>query len=275
MDRIVFYFLIVFNIFLVPLMAQEYSYTYVGTRNMSLAGAKVPNQQQIKDYGLYHLGNFEKNSLQANVLNLYSLQSLTTFNGAAVIKTSSGNFAITAGQFGDKEIYKNNRLGVAYGRQLMPILTLGAAFNYSSFSMPEIDNEQAFTLDFSLGAKVNDKVFINFLAENPTLSKWGDIKDINSILTLGVNYFPSEKVLLGGEIQQELSALPIGLFYTEYIPAPMWSARLGVNTNQQINFGMGMNFANFGINISGGLHPVLGLSSGAGITYNFSKNDDF
>ncbi len=200
----------------------------------------------------------------------FMLQNLGFYQLAAIVPTSSGNFGLKGGYFGGPE-YNEAQVGIAYGRDLGSKMSVGAQFNYNSFSTASYGN--ASSINFEVGAifHVTNQLHAGFHAYNPVGSKL--IKNaeekLPAIYTIGVGYEPSEALLLSGEIKKT-EDLPIDVRAgVQYIIDKKIVASAGISSGSSTYyFGAGVVLKDFQIDAIATVHPQLGITPGIMLLFN-------
>jgi hypothetical protein len=89
-------------------------------------------------------------------------------------------------------------------------------------------------------------------------------------MRLGIQYDFSKKVLMVAEVEKDLELDPNVKIGFEYWPVEQFAIRLGMGTLPlHVDMGFGLRLKGFMFDIAGSIHPVLGFSPKAGLSYMF------
>lgn len=210
----------------------------------------------------------DKIAAGATVEQRFGLSELNTATIGATYGTGLGGFGLQLGSFGF-DTYRENRVGISYGRKLTDKFSIGADF--AGFATSTEGYASTFDLTFGLGMQleiipefhVAARIFSPFRAER--------LPDeyLPQLLALGFSYHPSDKIIINVEAHQDTDhplRIRAGI---EYMPAEELSIRMGVATeSSELSFGLGYQVIE-GLDISAGAvwHEVLGVWPGIGVRY--------
>lgn len=91
---------------------------------------------------------------------------------------------------------------------------------------------------------------------------------LSSSGSLAIQYAPSKKCLLYGEVNTWINRLPIGRMGFEYALSDVFLLRLGFSNKPLMpSWGMGGSIQQFSYSWGGNLHPILGMSNGFTLKY--------
>lgn len=204
----------------------------------------------------------------------FSLQELNNTSLAAAFKSKLGNFGVQANYFGFKN-FNENKVGLAYARDLGSKLAIGAQFNYYSYQVPAYNSESAINFEIGLIAHLTDKLNAGVHVYNPVggeLNKFENQK-LASAYKLGFGYDASEQFYVSAEFIKEEDK-PINVVGgVSYQFAKKFFARGGFVSETGSAFaGFGVGFNVLRLDVAANYHPQLGFSPGVSLIANFKKD---
>lgn len=204
----------------------------------------------------------------------FSLQELGLKAGAFAYPTTAGVFAIDLMQFGYAK-YNENRVGLAFAKSLGKRFSLGIKFDYlNTHFAEEYGNKGTAVAEIGFLAKPANHFFIGGHVYNVSRSKIAAYNDerIPTIITVGLAYEFSEKVLCTVETEKDLEYKPIYKVGMEYKFMDNLFIRAGVTSNpNQMSLGIGYVFKRIKADISFSSHQVLGITPHIGFSFEFGK----
>ncbi|MBC8047790.1 MAG: hypothetical protein H7Y00_13415 [Fimbriimonadaceae bacterium] len=216
------------------------------------------------------LAFIEHTAVGLSAQNIFGLEGLNIFNGAAAIKTKSGNFGISANYFGD-ENYNQLKAGIAYGRKLGENFGAGIQLDYVSTNVNELDQAGAITFEAGIKYSPYKKLQVGARVFNPIRAKLGDAfaeEELPALFNLGLSYVPSDKIILAIEGEQQLDAdlrIKSGI---EYHIIDALYLRGGYMSNPSIlTAGAGIKLKGFYFDFAAQFHQQLGFTPGIGLQY--------
>ncbi len=220
------------------------------------------------------LANLEGLSFTLVGENRFLLSEIKSLSAGAAIPSKLGTFGLSLNYYGF-ELYNEQRIGIAYARKLMNRLSIGAQFIYLNTNIPDYGNQANFTFELGLQAKLSKSLSLGVYTFNPGRVKLIEEERLPTLLSLGLQYQPSEKLFLLAEVEKNLDYTVRTRFGAEYQLIEQLWLRLGVATQPvEYTFGLGYSLKNsFRIDVSARYHQVLGFSPGIGITYTKAKSD--
>lgn len=203
----------------------------------------------------------------------FLLQELNNTSLAAAFKTKLGNFGVQANYFGFKN-FNENKVGLAYARDLGTKLAIGAQFNYYSYQVPAYNSESAINFEIGLIAHLTDKLNAGVHVYNPVggeLSKT-DNEKLASAYKLGFGYDASEQFYVSAEFIKEENKQVNVVGGISYQFAKKFFARGGFVSETGGAFaGFGVGFNVLRVDVAANYHPQLGFSPGISLIANFKK----
>lgn len=201
------------------------------------------------------------------------------------MSTQGATFAIPTGKFGaigaiysrfGNSLYSQSKYGLSYGVRLAKGFYMGIGLNYHDTRLAEdYGNKGNFVAELGIMGQVSRKIRIGFHAYN--LSRAILVKDslnndrLPMVFRLGGMYSFSEKAHLSIEVEKDLELAPIVKTGVEYRPSKLIFIRLGFNTQPFApSIGLGFHVKGIRLDLASTIHPVLGVSPQASLTYDFS-----
>jgi len=226
------------------------------------------NQAGLAQIEAFSAGIYFENRFLVDGINLFGL--------AAALPTNSGTFGIGLHRYGNNA-YSENKVKLAYGRKLVEKLDIGAEFEVGNIQVEEYGS--VFTITFGLGAQFNilDNVRLGAHLYNPIRFKLtDDDRDrLPTLISLGAQYMPSDKVAIYLETQKNLDYRASFKGGVDYQLIKVLSIRAGFHTNPNMaTFGLGLNLKPVLIDFAGTFHPQLGYAPHLGITYKGKKKEN-
>ncbi len=202
----------------------------------------------------------------------FLLDALNYYTIALVIPTSKGNFGLEADYFGFKN-YNESQLGIGYGKSLGSKVSVGIRFNYYMVKVPGYIS--ATSMNYEAGAMfhLSEKLHAGIHVYNPVGGKLGKSGEkLASIYKFGMGFEPSDKFFISTEIiKVELKPVNV-LAVIDYNFKKRLFVKLGISSENTIAFATaGISFKDLRIDVSGSYHPVLGISPGLSLSYEFKK----
>ncbi len=195
----------------------------------------------------------------------------TELNNYAIhgaIPTRSGTIGFQLHHFGF-DSYRQQKIGLTYGRKLMDNLSVGAGFNAYKFSIDNYGNNTVFSFDLGMQTSILKDVLIGFHLSSPMQSNINATDKLASKYRFGLSYLASKKAKIHGELEKEFNYdvnLKIGL---EYLVATNFGIHLGTSTLPQ-RFAFGCNYTiakNIQIDVAAAYHQVLGFLPALTLVY--------
>lgn len=203
----------------------------------------------------------------------FMLAENSVYGLAAAIPSRMGNFGVQINYAGFKN-FNENKIGLAYARNLGKLLDVGIQFNYYSYRIPQMGASSS--INFEMGAimhfseKFNGGVHIY----NPVGGHLGKNRNekLASAYKFGLGYDASENFYVSAELIKEEDK-PVNVTGgVQYQFAKQFFARAGFISETGSGFaGMGLAWKNLRLDISGSYHPQLGFSPGIMMIVNFKE----
>lgn len=236
-----------------------------GARSLALSNAFVSvsdvwstfhNQAGLADLSQLSAGIYYESRFSVDLLSLAA--------GTFVLPTKSGTFGLSFFQFG-KGSFKENKVGLAFAKQLGESFSAAVQFDYLSQTFPENERAKGFAT-FETGILYNptEKLFLGAHVFNPI---YGGIETLNGkqkmpvVFRVGGHYKFDEKILWIVETQKDSEnpfVLKTGL---EFSPVQHLFLRFGVS-GKPVNYtsGIGYRVGKVSTDIAFGYHGNLGVT---------------
>lgn len=185
-----------------------------------------------------------------------------------------GSIGLTGHSFGYAS-YAENRLGLAYARQLAEYVSLGIQLNYVQTRIGDIYGSRATVVpEIGMLFMPTEKVSLGVHLYNPTRSRLADFDDerLPTTLKLGGQYTFSEKIIGAVEVEKDMD-LPLNVKTgLEYTPVEQLNVRAGFATAQgSFSFGLGYVWKGLRADVAANWNQNLGYSTTIGLAYEFGK----
>jgi hypothetical protein len=217
----------------------------------------------------------EEREIRTDYFNRYAMRELATVSGGFRFPNRILPAGLHVASFGYDE-YRESMFRLSAGKRLNARWTLGVSVQYA-LVQSELFESDAARLSTDIGASFRpaDSWLITFSAVNiPSVSLNSeeiDSERIGTYLTeLGVSrQFVSNLLITGGVAHSRETRLA-GSLGMEYRPYGDFHLRTGVRTSPFCPaLGAGYRFAGLAADIAAVYHPVLGVSTGLGLSCSF------
>ncbi len=203
----------------------------------------------------------------------FMLQELSSTSLAAAFKTKQGNFGVQANYFGFKN-FNENKVGLAYARNLGSKLAIGAQFNYYNYRVPAYNSASALNFELGVIAHLTEKLNAGLHIYNPVGGELNQTEKekLASAYKLGFGYDASDQFYISAEFVKEQDQAVNVVGGISYQFARKFFARGGFVSETGsafAGFGVGLNV--FRLDVAANYHPQLGLSPGLSLIANFKK----
>jgi hypothetical protein len=200
----------------------------------------------------------------------FMLKALAMHTATMILPTSSGTFACAIQQSGFSA-YREQKLGIAYGRNLGTKISIGAQFDYLSKMIRGYGKADAVTAELGCLLHVTPRLHAGLHAFNAALRKLGD-EVLPVVFTAGLGYEFSDVFLLSAETILQDDASPLSRFMCEYRIIPQLTIQLGLSTDPQFT-GAAVSWVvnNLWFCLTATHHPQLGFSPAAYIIWQLKR----
>ena len=194
----------------------------------------------------------------------FMIEELSLAAGSFALPVNTGTFGISFSQFG-KATYKENKVGLAFSKQISAQFYAGIQIDYFSHTFPENDGAKGFST-FEAGIIYNPKksLFLGAHIFNPIsagIETPAGKQKMPVTFRLGGHYNFSENLLIIFESQKNDKAPFIVKTGIEFSPAQNLFLRFGVS-GKPINYtsGIGYRIGKLVTDIAFSYHGILGIT---------------
>ncbi|MEL6717744.1 MAG: hypothetical protein AAFO82_01650 [Bacteroidota bacterium] len=193
---------------------------------------------------------------------------INNISGVVAAPIGLGTFALTINSFGI-ENYQEQKIGLAYARQLLDGLSIGVQFDYLSTNIPQYGSAGVFTFEAGLQAQLLKDLSFGFHLYSPAQIDLVEDLPLPTIYKAGLAYTPSDKVFLTVEVEKDIDYPVRFKAGVEYQFSETFFLRTGVATQPTLaSLGIGVLFnERLAIDISASYHQILGVSPSVGLSY--------
>lgn len=171
-------------------------------------------------------------------------------------------------------LYKESRIGLSYGVEVVDRLSLGVKGNYYLVSIPEYGTASAFSVDVGLLTRISEELALGFRAFNASQSrlKTEAGEKLPVAYSAGVAWQAGEKALIVADVEKTIDfplSFNSGL---EYAFHKMFKARAGFSTYPvTFNVGVGFEARNIQVDFTNAFHERLGYTPQLSLSYVFKR----
>lgn len=214
-------------------------------------------------------------SIHIAYMNRYLVKELSTVGIALQYPNKLFSAGVNISSFGyDK--YRESRFRLFMGKQLHEKWTLGLAVAYSLLQT-ELFHDRPACVSADVGATFSpvDKLLVGMLIMNfPSVSIGNSETDIKEFmgysLQIGFQWEVISHLLIAACLGADKENTMMGNLGLEYQIFDSFSLRAGIQTAPLLpSFGVGYGFSLFKIDAGFLYHPLLGISTGIGISVSF------
>ncbi len=217
----------------------------------------------------------EKKSIYLEYFNRYMLKELGTMSGSFYYPNQLLSAGVDISVFGfDK--YREMMVRVLGGKRLGDQWALGLGVHYSFLQTDLLENIRSrLSTDLGITFSPIDKLLIGMLIMNLPSVSIGDkdieIEDFNYyLIQISFQWEIINSLLITGSAGTENENLVVGNLGLEYTAFDSFFIRAGIQTAPLLpSLGIGYNFSCFTIDVASIYHPILGMSTGLGLSFSF------
>ncbi|MDR1676321.1 MAG: hypothetical protein LBR86_07630 [Tannerella sp.] len=221
------------------------------------------------------LALLERKEVRTDYFNRYAMKELATVSGGFCFPNRILPAGLHVASFGYDE-YRESMFRLSAGKRLNAFWTLGVSVQYALIQS-ELFESEASRLSTDIGASFQpaDNWLITCSAINvPSVSLNSEEVDSERIGTylieLGVNWQLVDNLLITGSMAHSKETRRSGSLGMEYRLYGDFHLRTGVRTSPfRPSLGAGYRFAGLMADVAMIYHPVLGISTGLGISFSF------
>jgi len=194
--------------------------------------------------------------------NQYLLEGLNNFALAAALPTNSGTFGLGI-QYQGFKTYTEMKAGIAYGRQLLDNLNIGAQIHAYHLNITNYGSKTMVNFDLGIQAELTNQLLIGAHIKNPIKINVTEDEQlpIPTSITAGIQYSASNKAKVMVEAEKTVNRDALFKAGLHYQFNEDFTLLLGVTTNPAV-FSMGVSWQVQSLEIVLGstYHTVLGYS---------------
>ncbi len=240
-----------------------------GARGLAMGRASVCftdiNSAFSNQAGLAYLKTMQ---VSVSAENRFLTNSINSFSAAAAYPTNSGTFGLTMNYFGFSA-YNEQKIGLSYSRLLFEKLAIGAQFDYLNTSVTDYGNKAVFSFEAGIYAQILKQVALGVHVFSPARIEVAAGEYLPTIMSFGLNYTPSKKLLLTAELEKDIDFPVVVKAGIEYNILDALHLRFGGATNPTLaSLGVGYFIKNT-LKIDAGVafHQILGLTPAVTIAW--------
>ncbi len=249
-------------------IAQHTAKPNAGARGLSTANSNLLHRNVHSLFsnpaGLAYISSWQANSF---LLNRFLLEELKTVSVGIAGPLSAGGVGLKLSSYGFQQ-YREQQIGLGYGRQLFDNFSIGVSFDWWATRIPEYGQASSLTFEIGIQYEVSKQVSMGMHLYNPIRAEIIKGEVLPTLISIGLNYQPADYLVWSTTIEQSSvdgTSIRTGL---EYIVQEKVLLRCGVQTNPiQWNMGVGYKWKNWTINIGTGFQQVLGVQYAIGLVY--------
>lgn len=244
----------------------------IGARALSLSNTTVAfsdiwstfhNQAGLASLNKLSVGFFYESKFQIDELSLVA--------GTLVLPTKSGTFGVSFFQFG-KGTFKENKLGLAFSKQLSQKFSIGIQLDYLAQTFPENQRSKGFvTFEGGIIFSPVKELYLGAHIFNPVLGGIETIAGkqiIPAIVRLGGYYQFDEMVLIAIETEKKSDNSVLVKTGIEFLPVKNLVLRFGVSGKPyKYTSGLGYSIGKLITDIGFSYHGNLGITPSVSIQF--------
>ncbi len=205
----------------------------------------------------------ESGNVMVSAERILGLAELTVLGAFAQMSSSIGHFGLEINQFGYDD-YREQKIGLMYGRKLSDRIALAVQLNYLNLSIVENGNSSTVSFEIAALARLTDDVNIGVQLYSPMPVAISDDLELPSIFRLGAQYAVSEQLRLTADLQKDLDKSPRVHVGVAYQVIEVMELRLGTASGPaELSFGVGLQLkSGIGLDMVTRWNTILGVSPG-------------
>ncbi|MDR1879453.1 MAG: hypothetical protein LBQ78_00785 [Tannerellaceae bacterium] len=215
----------------------------------------------------------EDKLIRMGYFNRYNLRELGTVSGSFYFPNDLLSAGMNISSFG-YDAYRESLFRLFAGKRLGERWALGVGIQYALLQT-ELFEEAPSRLSADMGLTFSpvDNLLTGLLIMNVPSVKLGgkdiDVKDFSFYyIQVGFQWEFINNLFISGHLGNDGERALSGGLGMEYVPFERFSLRAGVAGEPFLpSFGAGYGFRHFGVDVSVVYHPVLGASTGFGLSY--------
>jgi hypothetical protein len=244
----------------------------VGARSLAISHASVSfsdvwaafhNQAGLAGVTNLSSGFFYESKFQVDELSLVS--------GSLVLPTGSGNFGLSFFQFG-KGNFRENKLGLAFSKQLTAKFSAGIQLDYLSQTFPENSRSKGFvTFEGGVIYSISEGLILGAHVFNPLnagIETLTGKQKIPAVFRLGGQYHFDEMAMVVFEAEKDTENPLLLKTGIEFLPVENLVLRFGVSGKPfKYTAGLGYTFGKVTTDIGFSYHGNLGVTPSVSLQF--------
>jgi hypothetical protein len=218
----------------------------------------------------------EKRSIHVNYYNRFALKELGTVSGSFFLPNNVLSMGGHISSFG-YDAYRESLFRLLLGKQLSERWTLGVSVQCSLLQTELFEESQPTQLSTDIGLTYSpvDKLLIGLLIMNyPSVSIGVESAEkmgfMHCLIQAGFKWQVMNRVFISATIVGAEERTIGGSLGIEYQAFDDFSIRAGVKGSPMLpSFGCGYRFSCFTVDAAAVYHPILGISTGVGLSFSF------
>ena len=198
----------------------------------------------------------------------FNLDAVSIYSAAVCLPTKSGNWGLKMRQQGFSEL-NEQQFSLIYARKLMPNFQIGGGFSTRFVRAPSYPSTFAYTFEFGVQAQMLKTLRLGVYTYNPIQIKHRGNESLASLIKVGLQYSPSEKVNLCVEVEKDVALSATFKTGLEYLVAKNLWLRAGYKFNPSV-YSFGVGYAvnkRILIDFAATQHQQLGFSPSISFVY--------
>lgn len=201
-------------------------------------------------------------SVGVTAQNQYLLEGLNNFALAAALPTNSGTFGLGM-QYQGFKTYTEMKAGIAYGRQLLDNLSIGAQIHAYYLNIGNYGSKTLVNFDLGLQANLSKQLLLGAHIKNPIkikVTEDGQLP-IPATISAGLQYTASAKAKVMVEAEKSVNRDALFKAGLSYQFNEAFGLMLGVTTDPAVfSMGLSWQWQSLAFVLGSTYHTVLGYS---------------
>ncbi len=245
-----------------------------GARSLALSRASVAltdvwaafhNQAALASVNHFSAGFYYESRFLVDELSLSA--------GSVVFPSRTGNFGFSFFQFG-KGSYKENKIGLAFSKQLSKQFSAGIQLCYLSQLFPENKRSKGFfTAEAGLLFSASENLVLGAHVFNPTqqgFETFSGKQKVPAVFRFGGSYSFDKSLLLVFETEKDTRNPFVVKSGLEFLPVENLALRFGISGKPfQYTAGIGYSFGKITTDIGFAYHGNLGVTPSVSLQFEF------
>jgi hypothetical protein len=204
--------------------------------------------------------------------NRFGMKELSNKCIQMAIPTSMVNIGICGSSFGFSE-YNENIIGIGFARKFSEKFMLATQFDYYNLLISKNEGFKGKVLvQIGVLSQPIDKLYIGFQIFNPSnaqIEANGLTKNIPSVFSLGSSYWFYRNLVGSVQLDKDIRQDARCCIEFEYTIIEAFLIKLGSSYQNDFipNMGFGIRLSSFSLDTAFDFHPVLGINTRLGLTY--------